>query len=68
MAIQHRIPDELVSFDAYLALLQKDPEHKYEYLAGHVYMRRVVARIMLFSVITSEAYQHTTFDDSLETE
>ncbi|HEY0755699.1 MAG TPA: Uma2 family endonuclease [Ktedonobacteraceae bacterium] len=38
MAIQHNIHDERVSFEEYFATLKKDPEHRYEYLDGHVYM------------------------------
>jgi Uma2 family endonuclease len=38
MAAQHDSFDENVSFDEYLALLEKDPEHGYEYLNGKVYM------------------------------
>jgi len=38
MAIQHHPPDERISFEEYLALLQKDPDHGCEYLAGRVYM------------------------------
>ncbi|HLG64618.1 MAG TPA: Uma2 family endonuclease [Ktedonosporobacter sp.] len=29
---------ELMSFEAYLALIEQDPEHSYEYLDGRVYM------------------------------
>lgn len=38
MAIQHNAYSEKVSFEEYLALLEKDPEHGYEYFNGRVYM------------------------------
>jgi Uma2 family endonuclease len=38
MAIQHNARDERVSLEEYFALLEKDPEHGYEYLDGHIYM------------------------------
>lgn len=38
MAGQFDEHKERVSLEAYLALLERDPEHKYEYLDGEVYM------------------------------
>lgn len=38
MAIQHNTPDERVSLQEYAAILERDPEHRYEYLDGDVYM------------------------------
>lgn len=38
MAAQHDSFEENVSFAEYLALVEKDPEHGYEYLNGKVYM------------------------------
>ena len=38
MAIQHNTPDERVSLQEYAAILERDPEHRYEYLDGDVNM------------------------------
>ncbi len=38
MAIEHRSHNELTSFEEYLALVEQDSEHAYEYLDGRVYM------------------------------
>src|SRR6516225_12321221 len=38
MAIEHSAPSERMSMDEYLALVEHDPEHAYEYLDGRVYM------------------------------
>jgi Uma2 family endonuclease len=38
MAVQHRAHDEYISFDEYLTIIKKDPEHGYEYLDGRIYM------------------------------
>ncbi len=38
MAIQHNTHDEKVSLEEYFAILEKDPEHGYEYLNDRVYM------------------------------
>jgi Uma2 family endonuclease len=38
MAVQHNSFDEHISFAEYLAIVEKDPEHGYEYLDGRVYM------------------------------
>jgi Uma2 family endonuclease len=38
MAIRHNTPDERVSLQEYAAILERDPEHRYEYLDGDVYM------------------------------
>lgn len=39
MAVQHRADDdEYISFEEYLTIIQKDPEHGYEYLDGRIYM------------------------------
>ncbi|HEY7419776.1 MAG TPA: Uma2 family endonuclease [Ktedonobacteraceae bacterium] len=38
MAVERSTPYEQMSFEAYLTLVEQDPEHAYEYLAGRVYM------------------------------
>lgn len=38
MAIQHHKDDGPVSFEEYLAILEADPEHRYEYLDGEISM------------------------------
>ena len=38
MPDQYGKPDERVSREAYFALVERDPEHRYEYLDGDVYM------------------------------
>ena len=38
MAVEHSAPYERMSLDDYLALVEQDPEHAYEYLDGRVYM------------------------------
>ncbi len=38
MAIQHDDSNEHISFDAFLALAESDPEHRYEYIDGYAYM------------------------------
>lgn len=38
MAVQHDEHNEKVSLEEYLAIVEKDPEHGYEYLDGRVYM------------------------------
>ncbi|HKF37338.1 MAG TPA: hypothetical protein VKB35_10605 [Ktedonobacteraceae bacterium] len=38
MAVQHHAHDEKVSLEEYFAILEKDPEHRYEYLDGDIYM------------------------------
>ncbi len=38
MAVQHNVHDEKVSLEEYFAILEKDPEHRYEYLDGDIYM------------------------------
>lgn len=38
MAMQHEIPDEHISFEDYLAIIKKDPEHAYEYMDGEICM------------------------------
>jgi Uma2 family endonuclease len=38
MAIHHNAHNEQVSLEEYFVILEKDPEHGYEYLAGRVYM------------------------------
>src|SRR5579884_3876019 len=38
MAIERSTFYELMSFEEYLALVERDPEHAYEYLDGRVYM------------------------------
>lgn len=38
MAAQHNAFEENISFEEYLALVEQDPEHGYEYLNGRVYM------------------------------
>jgi Uma2 family endonuclease len=38
MAVPHNLFDENISFAEYLAVVEKDPEHGYEYLNGRIYM------------------------------
>ncbi|MDQ2714736.1 MAG: Uma2 family endonuclease [Chloroflexota bacterium] len=38
MAVHHNAHDEKVSLEEYFAILEKDPEHRYEYLDGDIYM------------------------------
>lgn len=38
MALPHDKRDEYMTFEEYLALIERDPEHAYEYLDGQVYM------------------------------
>lgn len=38
MAVERSTHYEQMSFEAYLALIEQDPEHAYEYLDGRVYM------------------------------
>ncbi len=38
MAVQHNTHDEKVSLEEYFAILESDPEHRYEYLDGDIYM------------------------------
>jgi Uma2 family endonuclease len=38
MAVERSTHYERMSFEAYLTLVEQDPEHAYEYLAGRVYM------------------------------
>jgi len=38
MAVKHNASNERISLEEYFALLEKDPEHGYEYLDGRVYM------------------------------
>ncbi len=38
MAVKHNASNERISLEEYFALLEKDPEHSYEYLDGRVYM------------------------------
>lgn len=38
MAVHHNTHDEKVSLEEYFAILEKDPEHRYEYLDGDMYM------------------------------
>ena len=38
MAVHHDAHSEKVSLEEYFAILEKDPEHRYEYLDGDVYM------------------------------
>lgn len=38
MAVRHHTHDQKVSLEAYFAMLEKDPEHRYEYLDGIIYM------------------------------
>src|SRR6266581_6294498 len=38
MAVEHSTPGERISLEEYFALLEKDPEHAYEYLDGRIYM------------------------------
>ena len=41
MAVEHNASNERISLEEYFALLEKDPEHGYEYLDGRVYMMTV---------------------------
>jgi Uma2 family endonuclease len=38
MAIQHGEHKERISLEEFFALLERDPEHRYEYIDGYVYM------------------------------
>ena len=38
MSVHRNAHDEKVSLEEYFAILEKDPEHRYEYLDGDVYM------------------------------
>jgi Uma2 family endonuclease len=38
MAVQHDLFDEKISVEEYLAIVERDTEHGYEYLDGRVYM------------------------------
>jgi Uma2 family endonuclease len=38
MAVEHSAQHELMSFEEYVALIEQDSEHAYEYLDGRVYM------------------------------
>ncbi len=38
MAIEHNAGNERISLEEYFTLLEKDPEHGYEYLDGRIYM------------------------------
>ncbi len=38
MAVEHSLYSERMSLEEYLALVEQDPEHAYEYLDGRVYM------------------------------
>jgi Uma2 family endonuclease len=38
MAVQHNESQERKSYQDYLAILEGDPDHRYEYLSGYVYM------------------------------
>src|SRR5438552_2547807 len=38
MAVEHNASNERISLEEYFALLEKNPEHGYEYLDGRVYM------------------------------
>jgi len=38
MAIEHNTGNERISLEEYFTILEKDPEHGYEYLDGHIYM------------------------------
>jgi Uma2 family endonuclease len=38
MALEHSAYDERISFEDYLALVEQDPEHAYEYLDGRICM------------------------------
>ncbi|MEO7021590.1 MAG: Uma2 family endonuclease [Ktedonobacteraceae bacterium] len=38
MAVQHNADDERVSLEGYFAILEKDPDHRYEYLDGDISM------------------------------
>ena len=38
MAVEHNSFHEHISFTEYLAIVEKDPEHGYEYLDGRIYM------------------------------
>ena len=41
MAIQHDDSKERISFDAFLALAESDPKHRYEYIDGSPYMMTI---------------------------
>ena len=38
MAIERSQPDEKISLEEFLALVESDPEHRYEYIDGYAYM------------------------------
>src|SRR5216684_3225880 len=38
MAVPHNARNERISLEEYFSLLEKDPEHRYEYLDGYIYM------------------------------
>lgn len=38
MAVHHNAHNERISLEEYFALLERDPEHRYEYLDGYIYM------------------------------
>jgi hypothetical protein len=38
MAIQHGEHKERISLEAFFALVESDPEHRYEYIDGYAYM------------------------------
>lgn len=38
MAIQHDKPQERMSLEEFFALIESDPEHRYEYIDGYAYM------------------------------
>ncbi len=38
MAVQHNARNERISLEEYFSLLEKDSEHRYEYLDGYIYM------------------------------
>lgn len=38
MAVQHDSQNEKATLEEYFAILEKDPEHRYEYLDGDIYM------------------------------
>lgn len=38
MAVHHDAQDEYIGFEDYLAIIEKDPEHAYEYIDGEIYM------------------------------
>jgi hypothetical protein len=41
MVVQHNARNERISLEEYFALLERDPEHRYEYLNGYIYMMTV---------------------------